>query len=337
MFELDIPTLTTAFIGGLLLSLASSINFILKGRLTGMSSILNGLIKFDDSVTWKSSVFSGLMFSACICYYLYEFQEFQPKSSFYDSPKVFASGTSYIITLLSGFLVGFGTKLSNGCTTGHGVCGLPRFNLRSLVAVLTFMATGVATANLRGYIIQPTDIVEMKYDPSLYVKVFFMVSLTIIFINIVTNKTGSPEISDIFISFFVGVIAGFGLLYSGMTRRSKVLGFLTLDSNWDPSLLAVMGGAVMGNLITFNFATRVLKKPLLVDCFDIPKHNKIDLKLVLGAVLFGIGWGLNGICPGPAMVVAPVYFPLVMMFYVPGMITGQMLGDRDADDKIKVN
>ncbi len=104
----------------------------------------------------------------------------------------------------------------------------------------------------------------------------------------------------IIMAFIAGLIFGLGLILSGMTNPSKVIGFLDLAGSWDPSLAFVMGGAVLIGVIAFRFA-RAGQKSLLGDVMRLPTANQIDLRLVLGALLFGVGWGLAGYCPGPAL------------------------------------
>ena len=101
-------------------------------------------------------------------------------------------------------------------------------------------------------------------------------------------------------SLLAGLIFGFGLAISGMTHTEKVLGFLDFAGEWNPSLLFVLGGAVGVTLLTFRFILR-LGNPVFGDRFFITKETKIDRPLVLGATLFGIGWGISGYCPGPAV------------------------------------
>ena len=102
-------------------------------------------------------------------------------------------------------------------------------------------------------------------------------------------------------SFFAGLVFGAGLMVSGMTNPAKVLGFLDLAGRWDPSLALVMAGAIAVGLVAFSIARRRnttwLGLPLL-----IPVATHIDRRLVIGSALFGVGWGLAGICPGPALV-----------------------------------
>ncbi len=101
-------------------------------------------------------------------------------------------------------------------------------------------------------------------------------------------------------SALAGMVFGFGLALAGMTHPEKVLGFLDVAGTWDASLLFVLGGAVCVTLITFRFILK-LHKPLLAEQFVITKDVQIDRPLIVGAALFGVGWGISGYCPGPAV------------------------------------
>ena len=98
-----------------------------------------------------------------------------------------------------------------------------------------------------------------------------------------------------------GFIFGLGLLVSGMNDPAKVRAFLDIFGAWGPELIAVMGGAVVVFAIAFKLSGRMLK-PIFAHGFHEPSLKQIDLRLISGAVLFGIGWGLVGLCPGPALV-----------------------------------
>ena len=101
-------------------------------------------------------------------------------------------------------------------------------------------------------------------------------------------------------AFLCGFLFAIGLALSGMTMPSKVIGFLNLFGDWDPSLLFVLGGAT-GSYLLFNRLILGRGKPLFDDAFKLPLKKSCDNKLVIGSVLFGAGWGLAGVCPGPAL------------------------------------
>ena len=124
-------------------------------------------------------------------------------------------------------------------------------------------------------------------------------------------------------SFVCGLIFGAGLLISGMNQPEKVLGFLDIFGAWDATLAFVMAGAVAVSAIGFALARRSTA-PVFAARFSWPERHDIDTPLVAGAVLFGIGWGLVGICPGPALVnLAGFSLPIVV--FVVAMVLG-MLG-----------
>lgn len=102
-------------------------------------------------------------------------------------------------------------------------------------------------------------------------------------------------------AFLCGVLFAAGLCLSGMTQPAKVVGFLDFTGNWDPSLAFVMGGAVLVYAIGYRLVIR-RAKPALAEKFQVPAHRGLDRRLVAGSLLFGMGWGLAGFCPGPAIV-----------------------------------
>lgn len=101
-------------------------------------------------------------------------------------------------------------------------------------------------------------------------------------------------------SFVSGGLFGAGLLLSGMTRPDKVIAFLDIFGDWDPSLAAVMGGAIGVHLFAYLLVKR-MPHPIMTERWSLPSRRDIDPRLVVGAVLFGVGWGLAGYCPGPAL------------------------------------
>ncbi|AWL06475.1 DUF6691 family protein [Massilia oculi] len=119
-------------------------------------------------------------------------------------------------------------------------------------------------------------------------------------------------------AFIAGLVFGIGLLLGGMTDPAKVLGFLDLAGNWDPSLAFVMGGAVLVGLVAFRIAGR-RERSLLGEAMRLPTATRIDRRLVLGSIAFGVGWGVAGFCPGPALASLATGGTRVLLF------TGAML------------
>jgi uncharacterized protein len=126
-------------------------------------------------------------------------------------------------------------------------------------------------------------------------------------------------------SLLSGFIFGCGLLVSGMISPTKVLAFLDVLGDWDPSLAVVMAAAVTVTRIGFEIAQR-RGRPLLAEKCDWPTRTRIDAPLVFGATLFGVGWGLVGLCPGPAVENLATLSPQVLIFLA-AMLTGMALHD----------
>lgn len=125
------------------------------------------------------------------------------------------------------------------------------------------------------------------------------------------------------IAFATGLLFALGLVISGMTQPSKVVGFLDFFGNWDPSLAFVMGGAVVVNTILYRFIKK-RSQPLLAPTFHMPSRNDIDWRLIAGSALFGVGWGLAGYCPGPGITaIASLQAPALV--FVAAMAAGMVL------------
>ena len=123
-----------------------------------------------------------------------------------------------------------------------------------------------------------------------------------------------------------GLLFGIGLIGGGMTNPAKVQGFLDLFGAWDPSLALVMGGAVAVSLAGFALARR-RERSWCGDRFEWPSATAIDIRLLGGGVIFGIGWGLAGFCPGPALVALGSGMPEAAIFSA-AMLAGMVVHDR---------
>ncbi len=130
----------------------------------------------------------------------------------------------------------------------------------------------------------------------------------------------------VIIALFSGLIFGLGLILSGMTDPAKVLAFLDVTGSWDPSLALVMLGAVSIGFFAFRAAQR-RGQTLLTTPLHLPVSRTIDRRLILGSLLFGIGWGLVGLCPGPGLVLAASGHSAGIVF-VTAMLLGMAIFDK---------
>ena len=128
------------------------------------------------------------------------------------------------------------------------------------------------------------------------------------------------------IALLCGMVFGVGLAVSGMTDTAKVLGFLDVFGNWVPDLAFVMGGAVCVTLVAFHFVLK-RERPLLSPSFLLPTSKIIDGRLLIGAAIFGVGWGIYGYCPGPA-ISALVYLDIKTLAFVVAMLVGMALANK---------
>jgi hypothetical protein len=117
-----------------------------------------------------------------------------------------------------------------------------------------------------------------------------------------------------------GTLFGAGLVIGGMTDPQRVRGFLDLFGRWDPTLAFVMGGALVVMVIAWRVRVR-MRKPLFGTAFSLPDRTDLDVRLIAGSALFGIGWGLAGLCPGPALANVSLALPQVLPF-IAAMLAG---------------
>lgn len=123
----------------------------------------------------------------------------------------------------------------------------------------------------------------------------------------------SKNWKTLLLSLLAGLVFGAGLVVSGMTRPSKVIGFLDPLGRWDASLMFVMASAVTVHFLAYRWVRR-RPSPFLAQSFAIPTRRDLDLKLLAGAAMFGVGWGLGGFCPGPSLVSLGSAAPQVLAF-----------------------
>jgi len=307
-------------LGGCMLGLSSSLFLLFTGQITGLSGIAEGLVS-SKGEDWHGSYVLGLCLPGTTISLL-----FKDRSNFDD----YTSMLSTEMIVVAGLLTGFGTRLGSGCTSGHGLCGLPRRSLRSLVAVVTFMSTGAITAYIchlpsvrpsllshhtlprHQYLQSSTSVAMIAMIAGRYLNLFDTISSRGSSQGIASKPIRS-SLSVHAASLLCGFSFGVGLIVSGMCSPSRVIRFLDFSSSdgWDPTLMSVLMSGVLINSVSFH----VFKySKLQVVCeprrdlgaslhMGLERPNlEINWRLLVGSALFGIGWGIAGICPGPGLV-----------------------------------
>jgi uncharacterized membrane protein YedE/YeeE len=139
----------------------------------------------------------------------------------------------------------------------------------------------------------------------------------------------------IILSLFIGIIFGAGLALSDMVNPARVLNFFDVAGTWDPTLIFVMGGALVTTILGYRLVF-VRKAPLIGGAFHLPTLRQIDLSLIGGAATFGVGWGLAGFCPGPGLAALVAMEPKVWLFVIAmlaGMTVTKVWRDRQSSKK----
>eukprot|EP00929_Paragymnodinium_shiwhaense_P073271 TRINITY_DN372_c0_g1_i1.p1 TRINITY_DN372_c0_g1~~TRINITY_DN372_c0_g1_i1.p1 ORF type:complete len:761 (-),score=159.87 TRINITY_DN372_c0_g1_i1:513-2795(-) len=317
-----------AAIGGFVLGCTVVFKTSLTGGVLGVSGY-TGALMANPPPLQKFMFIIGLALAGLI---------FQPTYGGFEPmpPKPTTSRAVLLLRfLLGGAAVGVGTTLGNGCTSGHGLTGLARLTLRSWIAVPTFMASAVLFATLLGTADVLTPLADSQIaTPALTTTVLAAVCIVMalaLCLVLATFARRRLSVDDwhikVFVELCTGLAFGFGLVISTMARPSKVAGFLDLGSGaWDPSLMSVMGSALVVTFPFFqiyHYLALDSKEPLLGGKCALPPRSKpVDTTLVAGAILFGIGWGTCGVCPGPMWVLLlgrPSVETLVLFL---GMVSG---------------
>lgn len=312
-----------AILGGFLVSLGCSFHLYSKGRTTAFNSTIYSIVTCDKpSMFWKITMICSMILAAGIFWNSVHFTALDDTSAFFDSPLTMVSSLNMFGFAISGFLVGFGAKLSNGCTSGHLFCGVPRRSARSMIALILYMITAflVHTWKNEESILDDTDdawIDENNYTAC--VNVVMGISAITIIILIIYFKFGKKldeMFESILISVAVGFLVTFGMIFGGLNRRSKVADFLSFN---DGSLLVFFVSVLVFNLLSFYYIIDKKHKSVI----ESPS-NKITWRLVIGSIVYGAGWGLGCLCPGPAFILFAFMTPHISIVWLIFLILGQL-------------
>lgn len=338
-------------LGGLIVGSSTSLFMLLSGQITGISGIAEGTF-LPNGQDWNWSYILGLLASGAVL------AQANPGAFEVVYP---LSSTTLVV---AGLLTGAGTRMSGGCTSGHGLCGLGRRSPRSLAAVLTFMASGAVTAFIsRSPKVLPylTTSVNPFFSADMDNALMVIVPSAIVLAGaVLLNRyrvhlakcAADPKAEECYVpptpssssslamhaaSFLSSFMFGMGLGVSGMCSAERVLRFLDFagPSGWDPTLMGVMGGGVAVTFSAFHYFKNNNVLTTLNSNVDLGKklnmglvqaNLKVDWRLICGSALFGMGWGLGGMCPGPAIVSLGAALPAAGKF-IPGLIMGMLMKD----------
>jgi uncharacterized membrane protein YedE/YeeE len=299
--------------GGCIMGMAVYHHLRANGRITGVSGIVGGILdNCEGDRLWRSLFVFGMLLAGVI---LKVWQSRGPLLFFEDH----YAAVPLLVYVVAGFLGGAGTRIGSGCSSGHMLVGLARASTRSLFATLVFSGVaGIVTTIVSTFHdehkslhserpwIAPTKWASQETTTLLASLTFasWLAFRTVIVLQRmqVINVTAAKD----FISFLTGLFFSLGLGITGMTRQSKVHNFLNLrpifthNGTWDPSLVMVLIGAMIPNMIFYHLRVRKVK-PHFETKLHLPTKTDLDKPLLVGAALFGVSWGLVSICPGPAL------------------------------------
>jgi len=270
-----------AVVGGVFIGAASGIYMLLAHRIAGNSGALKSVVVGPIETT-KAALTLGLIATGSIMNLVLP--------ALFEAPSAPSLGV-----YLGGFVVGVGTTLGNGCTSGHGLCGLSRFSIRSLVAVPVFMGCAIASATIKsGVYTFGAPVVAGQMDGKTVTTALYTFGLLAAML-LPAMLLQRKDIRDTYVGGWVGCCAGTGLSIGGMVRPSVITGALT-PANFDSTLWVLFVTALSVTFVFYRIAQRSLVHEACAASGGV-----IDRKLVLGAALFGLGWGYTGYCPGPLL------------------------------------
>ncbi|KAL0071334.1 hypothetical protein AAF712_001190 [Marasmius tenuissimus] len=289
------PLFLPSFLGGIGLSLPAHALMVLNGNIFGISGFVHRTLRSDiEGMFAVLGLVSGGLVAGVV-------EGAHPE---------FCGGISIPLILGSGFLVGLGSKLANGCTSGHMICGISRLAKRSIAATMCFFAAAAPVARWLHSSMPPVDnnvpsflylgaadktLLALQGPPLLLAAALYLAGPT--------NRSPFSKLTRLLTFWSTSFGFSLALRLSRLVECNKVLGFLLLPDHpaFDPSLAFLALGALPSSIFLYHHA-RSRETPKLGDKYCIPEKTDLSARLLWGAAIFGVGWGIAGVCPGPALV-----------------------------------
>ena len=308
-----------ATIGGLLVGIAVGMYMLVASKIAGHSGMLKALLVGPRDHS-KLSYLLGLLFAGAAL-------SAAVPNTFFEKPK-----EPQLSLFALGMVMGVGTYVGNGCTSGHGLCGLSRFSYRSFAAVPVFMISAIlASSASTGFAIgSPAPVAAMEPGTASAVAVVVCVLAVLLVPVSLLMRKATAVYAEIVLGFWCGLCGGAGLAIGGMAQPSSVQAALSLQRT-DLTLWTLF---VVALVTTFSFYRLATSRGVAEAC--TATQGRVDGQLLLGAALFGTSWGATGACPGPLVVIvgaAPTAMgPLLILL---GVAAGMLLANSVSSFRLK--
>ena len=275
-----------AVIGGLFIGAACGVYMLFSGRIAGCSGSLKAIL-LGPRETTKIAFTGGLLAGGALMKVLLP-------SSFSAPP------APSLLLAFAGLATGFGTALANGCTSGHGLCGLSRFSFRSLVAVPTFMVAAIITTTIAsGGTVGAFLPIGVTPAATTGLAAQLAGGLALALAAGIALLPAKSTAREVYLGLWSGGCFAIGLTIGGMVRQSVVPGALG-PAAFDGTLWVLFCTALATTFVAFRVAARVGVQEASV--WGAASPPPVDRALLIGSVFFGVGWAATGLCPGPLLV-----------------------------------
>lgn len=280
-----------SFLGGLGIPIPAHVLLLLNGNVFGVSGFMHHTIKGNkEAIAGVTGLVLGGIFIG-----------------FLERANPLSMQGNLFWAIASGILIGIGSKMGNGCTSGHMICGLSRFSLRSITATICFFVTGAISAHLFNRRFPMSEGAVWILSPASKKLLLYQAPPTLVSALLYTANCSEDAKYHPTLRLLALITTGFqfalALCVSDLTDPARVISFLLtpLHRAFDPSLLYLAAGAIPTAAFCYHYL-RGNEIPKLGGDWQVPTNKSVDARLLTGASLFGLGWGMLGICPGPGLV-----------------------------------
>ncbi len=318
---LETPFLCS-LLGGFFICLALASDFIYTRQAPSESKQLPTLMTLDSYSRWRLTSVAGYLFTSSLLWFLFQSREVDYLHiKFFEKSSRFFADLNVGSAIVSALLGGMGARLIGGGIDTYGFYGLPRRFHRAIVAMACMLVAGGLANWFRYTFPHFFERHNLYYDFSKNMDPILTLGIPFILL-VLGMKMEKESFIHTCASFGIGCLLSLGVMVSGMANRLEVLHTLPLNKAWSPSLLYISLGAFLCSIFVFRFIVK-----------DYVLHRekwfskKIDKKLVIGSILYGLGIGISGLTPGTGLVVTPAYLSQIGLFFLPFAAIGDAIAN----------